>query len=176
MAGTQTFRPASGIAVTVLMGVVTVATVVALVASGDADAARRILPGFVAATYLTGWVFWWPALSVRPDGVVVRNPLRTFAIGWLTIEDVSTRFSTVIRTPGRAITAWAGPTGRGRPALGTRGRVIEAEAPVVVRIREEAAVAREVGTGDDVVTVSWNIAPIAIAAAVVVTAALLALL
>lgn len=103
------FRPWTGIAVTVLVGVVVVVSLAGLALAGDLESLRRFGPAFVALALATAALFWWPAVIVG-DEITVRNPFRTIVVPWNAVDGIETRFGLkLLLIPSGSVAAWAAP-------------------------------------------------------------------
>lgn len=75
----------------------------------------------VGVAYLGWWLFWYPAVLLTPESVILRNPVSTVHVPWASLIDIDTRYALKLVTPGGSYTAWAAPapgvwgTHAGRP-------------------------------------------------------------
>lgn len=104
-------RPRGGQVLTVAVAAGCCIPVVGLVSSGDLALLLRLMPVIALVAFGATALFWLPAVRIDPAAVEVRNVLRTTRVTWPAIEDVETRWSLVLVTGSRRVTAWAAPHG-----------------------------------------------------------------
>lgn len=104
-------------------------TVAVLVAGGGlmsvvlSEGPSGLLTGWplVGVAYLGWWLFWYPAVLLTPETVILRNPVSTIHVPWASLIDIDTKYALKLVTPGGSYTAWAAPapgvwgTHAGRP-------------------------------------------------------------
>lgn len=128
MRRTITFRSRWGrIGTFVVAGLAAVLEVVVLVQEGWRPAVVG-LPLPLAVLALVGWLWWWPAVTTGPGGVLVRNHFREIAIPWESLEEAHTRFGLRLRAGGREFVCAAPPERGGFAA--SRQRTTSAVAPL----------------------------------------------
>ncbi|MBG6057303.1 hypothetical protein RCH16_000495 [Cryobacterium sp. MP_M5] len=178
-----TFRANSSVLV---FAAVVVACAVLL---GDAGARQRwdvvaaALPAAVLVLWAAWLVFLRPCLRVGEDGLTVVNIVRTTVVPWDQVDEVTTRFQTVvILVSGERLRCWGAPTAarparpgrRNDAALGPDGRMPGSPVQTLVESRLARA-GRPAGPAGAVLR-RWNIVPIGagLALALVVAAQLAA--
>lgn len=106
---TITFRSKWGrIGTLTVAGLAAALEVVVLVQEGW-RAALVGAPLPLAVVALCAWMWWWPAVTTGPRGVLVRNHFRSIAIPWASLEDAGTRFGLRLRAEGREFVCAAPP-------------------------------------------------------------------
>jgi len=80
----------------------------------------RIAPALALVGVLGVVLFWLPSLTVGPDGIVVRNVLKTIEVPWSAVRTVDTKYSLVLETPEGRVSAWAAPSPGRHAAFVTR--------------------------------------------------------
>jgi hypothetical protein len=151
------FRPWTTTALTVVVWLVVVVSLVSLAASGDVDSLRRFGPAFVALGVLTASLFLWPAVIVDGEAVIVRNPLTTTTIPWSEIEGIENRFGLrILLTSGPPVAAWAAPAGSRRTSARLQRRATDTSS----RSGAEAIArdARMAGEGDTATAIRQELA------------------
>ncbi|MEZ0449273.1 PH domain-containing protein [Cellulomonas sp. ICMP 17802] len=105
-----------------------VAMVVTLLQEG-AEQTLRLLPVTGAIVLVVWALFWRPAVEVSDGEIVVRNVLATVRIPWPAYRGVTVKYSLVLHTTGRDVTAWAAPrsSATGRWLRSSRRRPASAE-------------------------------------------------
>jgi hypothetical protein len=72
-------------------------------------AALSALPA-CAGLALAGWLaFWYPRVEIDDDEVRLVNPLRTIAVPWPALVNVTTQYAMTLVTPHAQYRAWAAP-------------------------------------------------------------------
>lgn len=164
------FSPGFSKVLAVLVAAAGLVALVDLVIRGDWGVLARTLPP-VALTVLLAWaVFWNPRVSLADDGVTIVNLARTVRIPWDRIEDVSARWSLVVRADGRDWTVWAAPRSSGTATWLRRRRGKDAPegatAEAVEAAIEDWQRARAHADGD--VTAQWHVPFLVVAAALAI--------
>lgn len=119
-----TFRPLFGRILAVVIGILGVGAVVASLAAGQPEAALRSVAPAGLVVALTFAAFWFPAVSVRSDGITVRNVFTTSHVPWSAIRRIDTKWSLALETDRGTVSAWASPAPGRYSILGmTRGDV-----------------------------------------------------
>lgn len=111
-----------------LTGGAALAAVIALVSVFFADGVSEslhLLPMMGLVVLLVWALFWRPAVVVSDGEVVVRNVLATVRIPWPTYRGVTVRYSLVVHTTGKDVTAWAAPRSSGTAQRMRRRRTPE---------------------------------------------------
>ena len=109
MRRTITFRSRWGrIGTLVVAGLAALLELLALVQEGW-RAALVGLPLPLMVLTLVAWLWWWPAVTTGPAGVLVRNHFREIAIPWNALEDTGTRFGLRLRAGGHEYVCAAPP-------------------------------------------------------------------
>lgn len=103
------FRPWFGRALTIVIGSISVVSVIGFGAQHGPGAALRALPFLVAATGACWALFWRPAVIVDLAGVTIVNVTRTITVPWPAIQAVDTKWSLTLITAYGRFTAWAAP-------------------------------------------------------------------
>lgn len=104
----KTLRPRFGRVLVVVAGIVAVAVLVSLVISGVADLVR-VGPLVILGLYVVWLMFWSPAVTIAPSGVIVRNLLREHEVTWPAIQRIDTKYALQLFTTAGTITAWSAP-------------------------------------------------------------------
>jgi len=105
---TVTYRP--GFARILAYGVLALA-VIGLGSSLITDFALswRYIP-ITALVVLAVWAaYYWPAVTVSPGGVEIRNITRTIELPWPAIQRIETKFALTLHTAYGSYSAWAAP-------------------------------------------------------------------
>jgi len=125
---TVTYRPgfARGLSYAVLA-----IAVIGLVSSliGDFAATWRYIP-VVALVVTAVWAaYYWPAVTVSPFGVTIRNVTRTIELPWPSIQSIETKFALTLHTAYGNYSAWAAPApGRAEVARMGNSKIYRSEA------------------------------------------------
>lgn len=104
----KTLRPRFGRVLVVVAGIVAVAVLVSLVISGVTDLVR-FGPLVILGLYVVWLMFWSPAVTIAPSGVIVRNLLREHEVTWPAIQRIDTKYALQLFTTAGTITAWSAP-------------------------------------------------------------------
>ncbi|KNC18577.1 membrane protein [Arthrobacter sp. RIT-PI-e] len=118
--GPTVFKPRTSIWFTAVAVLVTGGGLMSVVLS---EGPSGLLTGWplVGVAYLGWWLFWYPAVLLTPESVILRNPVSTVHVPWASLIDIDTRYALKLVTPGGSYTAWAAPapgvwgTHAGRP-------------------------------------------------------------
>ena len=109
MTETITLRSRLGKALTIVVWLIIAAGLVSFVAAGDVAGLIRYVWLMLLIAWATYVLFWSPAVTVDPAGVVIRNLIREHRITWPAIQRVDTRFALELFTEKGKFTAWAAP-------------------------------------------------------------------
>ncbi len=118
---TVVLRPASGIVLTVVTGVLAALGLSSFIVRGDALGVIRYGLLAVAVVYLAWLFFWYPRVTIDPSGVGVRNVLRTHHVTWPAITSVETKYALTIITAHDKVVAWSAPAPSRYAALNNTG-------------------------------------------------------
>lgn len=118
---TVVLRPASGIALTIVTGVLAALGLSLFVVRGDALGVLRYGVLAIAVCYLAWLFFWYPRVRIDPSGVSVRNVLRTHHVTWPAITSVETKYALTIVTAHDRVVAWSAPAPSRYAALTNTG-------------------------------------------------------
>jgi hypothetical protein len=147
------FRPLFGRILAVVVAVVCAAGLVGVLLTGELATIARTAPPVLLLAVACWALFWRPGMTVRPEGVVVVNIVRSWTIAWPAIESLDTRYALTIHAGGRRVSVWAAP------APGVRGASSLHRADVT-NLRESAYAGTAVRPGDAVNTPSGQAAEI----------------
>jgi hypothetical protein len=104
----KTLRPRFGRVLTVVCGVIAVVVLVSMATIGWLPV-LRFGPLVLLCLYTVWLLFWSPAVTIAPSGVIVRNILREHEVTWPAIQLVDTKYALQLTTPKGVITAWSAP-------------------------------------------------------------------
>ncbi|MBN9180909.1 PH domain-containing protein [Microbacterium sp.] len=104
----KTLRPRFGRVLVVLAGVVVIAVLVSLAITGIGPLVR-FGPLALLGAYVVWLLFWSPAVTIAPSGVIVRNLLREHEVTWPAIERIDTKYALQLYTTAGTVTAWSAP-------------------------------------------------------------------
>lgn len=83
--------------------------VTALVVPAAGEAAPGLLVGAASAGVLVWALLWAPFVAVDDDRVTIANVVVEYRVPWAAVIHVETRYSLLVHTPGRRISATAAP-------------------------------------------------------------------
>lgn len=104
----KTLRPRFGRALVVVVAVGALAVLVSLGAY-SLPSLVRFGPLTVLVCYVVWLLFWSPAVTIAPSGVIVRNVLREHEVTWPAIQRIDTKYALQLFTTAGTITAWSAP-------------------------------------------------------------------
>jgi hypothetical protein len=104
----KTLRPRFGRVLTVLVAVIAVAVLISIGVTGVVNLVR-FGPLVILGVYVVWLLFWSPAVTIAPSGVIVRNVLREHEVTWPAIQRVDTKFALQLFTSAGTVTAWSAP-------------------------------------------------------------------
>ncbi|MFF1573327.1 PH domain-containing protein [Leifsonia sp. NPDC058292] len=145
--------------VAVLIWLAAAAIAVSLVVSVRDSRLLYLVP--CAFFALVAWnALWQPLLIVEPQGVTVRNVLRTVRVPWAALIHVDTKYALTLYTPGHKYAVWSAPApGTARTLRATRtetkGRVGKPSVADSVR-RPGDLLSTESGQAAEVVRRRWS--------------------
>jgi hypothetical protein len=108
-ADSTTLRSRFGRVLTVIVWVVLAVFLVGFVIQLDGLQLLRYTPVIVLMGYLTWLLMWSPSVTIAPQGVTVRNLIRSTVVSWPAIERIDTRFALTLYTRAGRVTAWSAP-------------------------------------------------------------------
>jgi hypothetical protein len=104
----KTLRSRFGKVLVVVCGVIAVVFLVSLAFTGIGPLLRWG-PMAILVEYVIWMLYWAPAVTIAPSGVIVRNPAREYEVTWPAIERIDTKYALMLYTAAGAITAWSAP-------------------------------------------------------------------
>lgn len=119
------FRPRTGMIMGIGAAVVCAVAIVGLFIEVPLHEWIRIAPALALVGVLGVVMFWLPSLTVGPEGITVRNVLRTIEVPWSAVRLVDTKYSLVLETAEGKVTAWAAPSPGRHAAFVTRTAEVE---------------------------------------------------
>jgi len=113
MGATQEFTSTYGRWLTGGAALAAVIALVSVLAADGVQDALLLLPVMGLVVVLVWALFWRPAVEVSDGEVVVRNVLETVRVPWPAYRGVTVKYSLVVHSTGRDVTAWAAPRSSG---------------------------------------------------------------
>jgi hypothetical protein len=104
-----TFRPLFGRILSVVIGVLGLASIAVTVVEGDLALTLRTASVVGLVVLLTFAAFWFPGVAVREDAIEVRNVFTTSVVPWAAIRRIDTKWSLALTTDRGTVSAWASP-------------------------------------------------------------------
>lgn len=102
------FKPRTAFWFTAVAVLVTLGGMVSILASEGSSGILLAAP-LVGIAYLGWWLFWYPAVVLTRDTVILRNPTAVISVPMAALINVDTRYALKLVTPGGSYTAWAAP-------------------------------------------------------------------
>ncbi|MGV3714078.1 PH domain-containing protein [Pseudolysinimonas sp.] len=119
-----TFRPLFGRILSVVIGVLGVASIVVTFFEADLGLTLRTASVVGLVVVLTFAGFWFPGVAVREEAVEVRNVFTTSVVPWGAIRRIDTKWALALTTDRGTVNAWASPApGRYATLSMTKGDV-----------------------------------------------------
>jgi Bacterial PH domain len=105
----EVFRPGFGRVLCIAIGVICVASMVALIATDGPSALWRGGPWLALVAGACWALFWRPEVVVDDGGVRLVNVFRTIDLPWPSIQAVDTKWALTLITSYGRYTGWAAP-------------------------------------------------------------------
>ena len=105
---TTVFKPRTSVWFTAVGVLVALGGSVSVVASEGLSGILLVTP-LAGIAYLAWWLFWYPAVVLTPDTVVLRNPTAVIRVPLTALIDVDTKYALKLVTAGGSYTGWAAP-------------------------------------------------------------------
>jgi hypothetical protein len=105
----QTFRPKSGYIFAGIVGAIFIGLFAVVLVEGNWQATLASA-GLCSFACVSAWLIYIrPKLELFDEGMRVVNPLRTFTLGWESVDAIDTKYALEIFTDGKKITVFAAP-------------------------------------------------------------------